>query len=274
MSTADAESQPEPKAPGTTVESSAEPAAAAAAVAASAAGAGAAALDGAAAAEVAAAATLPPVSGPGEADRPEAAWRDVPLFPLGTVLFPGGALPLRIFEARYMDMVRECMKTGRPFGVCRIVTGRDTGAPAEHETVGCLARIIHWDMPQFGLLHLLAEGTRRFAVRSRRVEGNALIRADIDLIDDDPLAPVPADLSVCADLLRRLIAELDQSGGPGPGPVCKPYQFESAGWVANRLAEFLPIDPSAKQKLMVLDDPVMRLGLIRHILQDRGIVKD
>lgn len=197
---------------------------------------------------------------------------DVPLFPLGTVLFPDGALPLRIFEARYMDMVRECMKLDREFGVCRIVQGAETGPAAEHDAVGCLARIVHWDMPQLGLLHIRATGTRRFRVEARRVEPNALIRADLALIDGDPTTPIPAELVPCSELLRRLIDELEQRTGPTPHLVNRPYRFDCAGWVANRLAEFLPIDPAMKQTLMVLDEPVGRLFLVRRILEERGIV--
>jgi len=197
---------------------------------------------------------------------------DVPLFPLGTVLFPDGLLPLRIFEARYMDMVRECMKGDRPFGVCRIVSGSETGAAAEHESIGCLARISHWDMPQLGLLHVTAVGSQRFRVQARRVEPNALVRADIALIDDDPTVAVPDELEPCIALLRRLVDELEQRGGARQCAVAKPYRFGSAGWAANRLAEFLPIDPGARQKLMELEEPVARLQHVSRILQERGVL--
>ena len=197
---------------------------------------------------------------------------DVPLFPLGTVLFPDGVLPLRIFETRYMDMVGECMKTGGEFGVCRIVHGTEVGPAADHEADGCLARITHWDMPQFGLLHIRAVGTRRFSVESRRIESNALIRADIRLLAADPATTIPDELGALADLLRRLVEELDRHDGPAPIAVQRPYHFDCAGWVANRLAEFLPIEPAVKQQLMVIDEPLARLYLVQRILEERGLV--
>lgn len=197
---------------------------------------------------------------------------DVPLFPLATVLFPDGSLLLRIFEARYLDMVRECMKTDRQFGVCRIVEGAETGPAAEHESIGCLARIVHWDMPQFGLLHIRATGTRRFQIAARRVEPNALVRADITTIAGDAVMPIPEELAPCSDLLRRLLDELDRRAGPAPQVVNRPYRLDCAGWVANRLAEFLPIDPAMKQTLMALDQPVGRLFLVKRILEERGIL--
>ena len=196
----------------------------------------------------------------------------VPLFPLGTVLFPDGVLPLRIFEPRYMDRVGECMKSGREFGVCRIVHGTEVGPAADHESVGCLAKIVHWDMPQLGLLHIRAIGTRRFSVQARRVESNGLIRADIRLHEADAPTAIPDDLVMVRDLLRKLVEELEQHRGPAPVAVQRPYRFDCAGWVANRLAEFLPIDPVVKQQLMVIDEPLARLLLVRRILEDRGIV--
>src|SRR5262245_37563064 len=97
---------------------------------------------------------------------------NVPLFPLGTVLFPGGQLPLKIFEARYMDMAKVCIKDGSPFGVCLIASGREVGTPALPHSVGTLARIDSWDMPQLGLLHVQCRGSERFRILSKRVEGN------------------------------------------------------------------------------------------------------
>ncbi len=200
--------------------------------------------------------------------------RDVPLFPLDTVLFPEGLLPLRIFEARYMDMVRECMKTERPFGVCRIVRGSEIGAAAEHESIGCLARIASWDMPQLGLLHVTAIGEQRFAVEARRVEPNALIRADVRLLDGDPRVPVSEVLAPCVALLHRLVKELEQRAGNQFGAVGKPYRFDDAGWVANRLAEFLPVELTVRQELMEIDDPRARLAAVSRILIERGVLSD
>lgn len=198
---------------------------------------------------------------------------DLAIFPLSTTLFPGGVLPLRIFEARYMDMVRECMKEDRPFGVCQIMRGAETGSPATHERIGCLARITQWDMQQLGLLHIRVVGAQRFAITSSWVEKNSLIRSRIDLLDDDPLVGVPRDLYCCRDLVRRLVAQLEADEPSAERRlVASPYQYESASWIANRLCEFLPIAPGAKQKLLELDEPVARLYLVKQFLERERIL--
>ena len=199
--------------------------------------------------------------------------RDLAIFPLSSTLFPRGVLNLRIFEARYLDMVSECMKEGRPFGVCRITHGQETGDAADHETVGCLARIIDWDMEKLGLLHLRVQGERRFAVLNRRVEKNALVRADVSLLADDPDVRMPEDLACCADLARRLVERLElDEPRIAHRLVVGPYDFESASWVGNRLCEFLPIPPRARQKLMELDEPLTRLYLVKQILEKEKLL--
>ncbi|MBA3478913.1 MAG: LON peptidase substrate-binding domain-containing protein [Lautropia sp.] len=195
------------------------------------------------------------------------------IFPLSTILFPGGVLPLRVFETRYMDMVRECMKEDRPFGVCQISQGHETGLPAEHEQVGCLAAITQWDMEQLGLLHLRVCGVQRFRIVERYVEKSALIRANVALLDDDPEVPVPPDLHCCRDLVRRLVAQLEQEEPrPDRRLVARPYSYDSASWIGNRLCEFLPIPPKAKQRLMEIDEPLTRLYLVKQFLEKEQIL--
>jgi Lon protease-like protein len=195
------------------------------------------------------------------------------IFPLSTILFPGGVLPLRVFEARYMDMVRECMKHDRPFGVCQISHGHETGMPAEHERVGCLARITEWDMEQLGLLRLRVCGAQRFTILERYVQKNALIRANVALLDADPEVPVPPDLDCCRELVKRLVAQLElEEPRQERRLVACPYRYESASWIGNRLCEFLPIPPKAKQKLMELDEPLTRLYLVKQFLEKEKIL--
>jgi Lon protease-like protein len=195
------------------------------------------------------------------------------IFPLSTILFPGGVLPLRVFETRYMDMVRECMKEDRPFGVCQITRGQEAGLPAEHESIGCLAKITQWDMEQLGLLRLRVSGSRRFNICERYIEKNALIRAHVALLDDDPEVAVPPDLDGCRELVKRLVAQLEQEEPRQERRlVAQPYCFESASWVGNRLCEFLPIPPKAKQKLMELDEPLTRLYLVKQFLEKEKIL--
>ena len=190
---------------------------------------------------------------------------DLPIFPLSTVLFPGGVLPLRIFEARYMDMVRDCMQRDAPFGVCLITKGGEVGEPAEHEPIGCLAHIRGWDMEQLGLLQLRTVGGARFRIVDRRVGRTGLIRASVD--------ELPDDFADCAMLLRRIVDELrEREPDADKRMIAEPVDFESSAWVANRLCEFLPIPAGAKHKLMALDEPLSRLHLVQRWLQQHQVL--
>lgn len=190
------------------------------------------------------------------------------MFPLGTVLFPGGLLDLRIFETRYLDMVRECTRGESPFGVCLITDGGEVGMPAEHTSVGCLARIIDWDMQTSGVLLVRAIGGERFEVRARTIAGNGLIRAETAPIAPDPDLPVPSAHSPLVTLLRDAV---DRHVAATPDParrrLAEPYEFQSATWVGNRLAELLPAPASERHRLMVLTDPLERLALIDEALR-------
>ncbi len=198
---------------------------------------------------------------------------DLPIFALGTVLFPGGVLPLRVFEVRYVDMVRDCMHRSAPFGVCLITQGKEVGTAAEHEPVGCLARIVDFDMEQLGLLQIRTIGASRFRVATRRIQPDGLVRADVESIADDMTMSVPEEFAACTTLVRRLVQDLaSRESDPAKRMIAEPYAFDSAGWVANRLCEFLPIPVRAKQKLMELDEPLVRLSLVHQFLQQKGVL--
>lgn len=189
---------------------------------------------------------------------------DLPLFPLHTVLFPGGRLPLRIFESRYMDMAKVCLREGSAFGVCLIREGREVGAPAAPMEVGCVARIAAWDMPQLGVLQVLARGERRFRIRERRVQADGLARASVALLAEETDAPLEADGDVCARVLRKAI----ESGGEAL--VEPPLRYGSAAWVSGRLAELLPLSLAAKQRLLEMDDARDRIEILRRLLSSAG----
>lgn len=184
----------------------------------------------------------------------------IPLFPLGTVLFPGGVLPLRIFETRYVDMTRDCVKTKRPFGVCLIREGPEVGGPAVPESVGCLALIDQWDVPQLGLIHLRAIGDRRFRVRSTTTNGQGLVVAEADILEETADAPVPEEFASFVELVRRVIE------GTGPEAFSQPHRFDSASWVAFRLAEMLGLPMPLRQRLLEQEDPIERLAFLRELL--------
>ena len=184
---------------------------------------------------------------------------DLPLFPLNTVLFPGGRLPLRIFEQRYMEMAKACLRDGSPFGVCLIREGGEVGAPATPVEIGCLARIGEWDMPQLGLLQISAHGEQRFRILARKVEASGLARASVELLDHDRDAPVPESCVGCVRLLERVIEQQ-------AGLIQPPHRLDSASWVSSRLAEILPLPLAAKQELLELSDGRARLERLNALL--------
>ena len=187
---------------------------------------------------------------------------EIPLFPLGTELFPGGLLPLRIFEQRYLEMAKACLREGTPFGVCLIREGSEVGTPATHEALGCLARITQWDMQQLGLLQLIAQGGERFRVLATRIRPDGLILADIEILAEEADTPVPEKYRACRQLLERIVAE------HGDRLFAKPFLLDSSTWVAARLAEVLPLPPAARQKLLELDDSQKRLEILQRLLTE------
>lgn len=209
--------------------------------------------------------------------------QSLPLFPLGTVLFPGGLLPLRIFEVRYLDMIGRCHRAGAPFGVVGLTQGaevRQPGAlPERFADVGTLARIRRLDTPQPGLMMIECEGAQRFRVRASEQLRHGLWTAEVECMPDDVALPVPEDLRHVADALRRLVDTLDQrrrqageAGQPAPPlPIAEPWRFDDCGWVANRWGELLPMPPELRQRLMALDSPLMRLELVGDLLARTGI---
>ncbi|MDE1898126.1 MAG: LON peptidase substrate-binding domain-containing protein [Xanthomonadaceae bacterium] len=180
---------------------------------------------------------------------------ETPLFPLSTVLFPGGPLQLRIFEPRYLAMVRECTRGDSAFGVCLILRGREAGAPAEPAAVGTLARISDFYSLPDGLLGIGAEGGARFRVLRTRVREDGLLLGTIELWDDEPVIAVPPEYALLATILERLIEQLEPAWKDAPRA-----SYDHASWVGFRLAELLPLDDGERQQLLELTDPVARLG--------------
>ena len=206
---------------------------------------------------------------------PDDEW--IPLFPLKTVLFPGGVLPLKVFETRYIDMVRDCMKRNAPFGVVLIKAGQEVGQAAEPEDVGCLAAITDWDMENLGVMMLRTEGGERFRILETRVRADQRLEARIGMLPADASPPV-SDMHVeCATALKSVIEEVDQQGRAQDGdkfisPFAQPIRLDSAGWVANRWCEILPIPLKAKQKLLELDDAQTRLSIVHQYLKQHQIL--
>ncbi|MEO7403337.1 MAG: LON peptidase substrate-binding domain-containing protein, partial [Burkholderiales bacterium] len=189
-----------------------------------------------------------------------------PLFPLGTVLFPDGFLPLRIFETRYIDMTRRALKSHEPFGVCLIREGREVGGVAQPHPTGTLAQITECDMQQLGVLQVKTRGGARFRILEQSANSQGLALARIETLPpEEDSVPAP-EYAPCVDLLKRIIAE--QKSAP---VFLEPYRYESASWVGYRLAEILPIPMTAKQKLLELDDAPTRLQILFRFLEQRGL---
>ena len=175
------------------------------------------------------------------------------------MLFPGGRLPLRIFEQRYMEMAKACLKDGSLFGVCLIREGQEVGKPAIPNPVGTLAKIVSWDMEQLGLLQIVARGEQRFRILERRVQGDGLARAAIEILPDDTDTPLPQDCAACARLLERVI---DQQ----PALLERPHRLQSSAWVSARLAEILPLPLALKQELLEMVDARARIERLNTFL--------
>lgn len=195
----------------------------------------------------------------------EASSGEIPLFPLNTVLFPGGLLPLKIFEQRYVDMTKTCLRDDSAFGVCLIREGQEVGTPASFHATGCLARIDQWDMPHPNLFTLIAKGGERFRVTASRVEPNGLILGQIETL---PATPGPDAMdAACQEVLRQAIERAGSDHVPGP------VQLDDPAWVSYRLAEILPISTQEKQQLLELDSDHDRLIAIRNVLLAQGIIE-
>ena len=201
----------------------------------------------------------------------------LPLFPLNAVLFPQGVLPLKVFEARYTDMVRDCMKKETPFGVVLIKSGAEVGAAAEPEEVGTLAYIKEWDMENLGVLLLRTEGGARFRILETRILDDKRLEAHVEMLPPDEQPPVSDAHLSCAKTLKIVMDEINAKGRAEQGsdfdsPFADPARLDDAGWVANRWCEILPIPLKARQKLLELDDPESRLSVVHQYLQQHKII--
>ena len=191
----------------------------------------------------------------------------IPIFPLNTVLFPDGLLPLRVFEARYMDMARNCLKHQSHFGVCLIREGKEVGEPALPESVGCLASIVECDMQQLGVLQLLTRGGQRFRILDRDANGQGLVSARIELIPPEQELAMPEEYADCRRLLEMVVSD------HGKAVFGEPHRLDSATWVGHRLGEILPVPAAAKQQLLEMDDSIARLAILQRFLEQRGLAR-
>jgi len=178
----------------------------------------------------------------------------LPLFPLHKVLLPGAAMDLRIFERRYLDLVRDCGRSGTGFGVCLILEGSEAGAPATPAAYGVEARIENFDMGEDGLLSLHVRGHRRFHVTRTRIRDNGLVMADVEWLHSDEDLEILPEHALLGTLLQTMMEKVGTDISKLPARV-----FEHAGWVGWRLAQVLPITPQQRVSLLQEDDVNARL---------------
>lgn len=189
----------------------------------------------------------------------------IPLFPLYSVLFPGGPLQLRIFETRYLDMISTCLKTGSGFGVCMIREGREVGAAAETHEIGTFGHISYWHKRADGLLGITVKGERRFRVLARTVLPNQLIQAEVAWLPEEPVLAVSEEDALLVDMLRQMMEQLDHPY------ITLSKHYDDAAWVSGRLVELLPLSLAHKQRLLQMDDPCERLAVVRALLDKNTI---
>lgn len=194
----------------------------------------------------------------------------LPLFPLKTVLFPGGVLPLKVFEQRYIDMAKGCLSQGKPFGVCLITQGEEVAIPAgaapEIATIGTLARITDWDMPQLGILHITTSGETRFQIRSHAARPNGLVVGEVTLMEAEPRKELAAEFKPLVNLLELVASRV----GPANFPAVR--DFDDASWVGYRLAEVLPLPLHIKQSMLEINEAEVRLRVLQKFLVQQGLV--
>ena len=184
----------------------------------------------------------------------------IPLFPLHTVLFPGGLLPLRIFEPRYIDLISEALRTSTGFGVSLIRDGREVGEAAKCFDTGTYATIVDWHREEDGLLGIVVKGERRFRVESYSIRSNNLLEGEVEWIDGEVEMLCPAQYQPLQELLEKIVKRYDL-----------PYQEQleksrDASWLGNRLAEVIPVETVIKQQLLEISDPMLRLAQLKNII--------
>ncbi len=202
----------------------------------------------------------------------------LPLFPLQTVLFPGGVLPLRIFEVRYLDLIQRCHKEGAPFGVVCLSQGSEVrqpprpgpggaASPEVFHQVGTLAHIESFERPQPGLMLIRCRGGRRFRLQGSQQMKHGLWTGEAEYLAEDPVVPVPPDQAHVRVGLERLLQHMQAQARPGDElPIQPPLLWEDCGWVAHRWCDVLPVSPQLKQQFLTVESPLLRLELVGDLL--------
>ena len=198
----------------------------------------------------------------------------IPLFPLGTVLFPDGVLPLQIFEVRYLDMIGKCIANNSAFGVVMLTDGQEVRKPEELEKFvqsGTIAAVHDSSAPSPGLRQVICRGSTRFRVLSSERRANGLWMGEVELLPADQVVRIPSELQGAADALERMLASLGDVAEER-WPVRRPFRLDDCGWVSNRWCELLPLTMTQKHGMLMLDNPLIRLELMHDLLDEHGLI--
>lgn len=220
---------------------------------------------------------MPAAPAPPPSPRPSVSAQTIPLFPLSSTLFPGGRLPLQIFEVRYLDMIRKCITDGSAFGVVALTNGSEVRRPGQIEQfvgVGTLAEIREWSTPSVGLMRISCIGTSRFRILQADQQKHGLWTAEVEMMEEDLQVDIPDELKGVANALEQLLQSVLKQGLPeNEVPIPTPFKLNDCSWVANRWGEMLPLPVEQKQSLLALDNPLVRLELVQDALDERGWLK-
>jgi Lon protease-like protein len=200
--------------------------------------------------------------------------QSIPLFPLGTVLFPDGVLPLQIFEVRYLDMIGKCIANDTAFGVVTLTDGQEVRTPETLEKFvqsGTMATVQASSAPTPGLLQVVCRGGARFTVSSSERRANGLWMGEVELLSADLPVRIPAELQGAADALERVLASLIDMPEER-WPVSPPFRLDDCSWVSNRWCELLPLTVVQKHGMLMLDNPLIRLELMHDLLDEHGLI--
>lgn len=201
----------------------------------------------------------------------------MPLFPLTTVLYPQGVLNLQIFEVRYLDLMKKCLRDKAPFGVISLLDGNEVRRPDEKIQLAKIGTLVNIEKHEFvtsTLIEISTVGSQRFKLLNASQEKNGLWIGETQPLPVDPVVEIPDYLQGSANALARLINSIDeQEIAEEQLPFRKPYKLMDCGWVANRWCELLPLDKPTKLQLLALDNPLLRLELIDDTLAAQGLLK-
>jgi len=199
--------------------------------------------------------------------------RKIPLFPLGTVLFPDGVIALKIFEARYLDMIKNCLREKTEFGVVSIM--KDQSVQEDEflifSDIGTLAQIEYFDPVQPALYMTKSCGTQRFKLLNSQQEPSGLWIGEVELLENDPIMPIPEEHQGVVKLLNEIISVIQSEDLLEESSFKEPFKIDDCGWVSNRLAELLPISLAQKNHLLAQTNPRIRLDLVTELIEDDGL---